>query len=326
MTNKQELSFDYINFVKPGTRDIESPFGLLQRAALIVCELSEQFIVDEVETKGLFGYTWSAKLHGKYITEDGEEKTEHVGFIAAGGNEGSTFFNFTGKAMKYIHAPHLKTILEREKSRLTRVDICFDDHEGERTPFDVQEAYKNGQFKNRGQNPSHSLAGPWDNPDKWEQGLTYYVGNRKNGKMFRCYHKGRELGNPESNWVRHEVEYRRANKREIPLDILERPRDYFVSAYPWLEWAADAETMNAGLVRQEAQKITLNHIVHHAKRSYGKLFHFLHKKLHMDAEQILTKLRQYGSPERIDERYIWDVSGCPELERFCPSTGEILTT
>jgi phage replication initiation protein len=295
-----EIQFDYLNFVIPSQGEVEeSPFKLLNRAGATVTQLSPYLLLDEIQPKGLHGYTWSAAIIDR-------ESKDRVGFVAAGGNSGTVYFNFTGSAQKHLFHPDIKDLLERTKGRLTRVDLCFDDMDGNRTPFDVQKAYINGEFKNRGQNPSHSMAGSWDNPAKWGEGLTYYIGNRKNGKMFRCYHKGRQLGESSSNWVRHEVEYRRANKREIPLEILIDPRSYFVSAYPWLRWAANEDSTHVSLVRQQTQSISLGHLLHHAKRSYGRLLHFLSGHLQIEPELIVKKLSKLGTPERLDKRYLWE--------------------
>src|SRR5438309_783047 len=60
-------------------------------------------------------------------------------------------------------------------------------------------------------------------------GCTFYVGARANGKMFRGYEKGRQLGDAQSNWFRVEVEFR-AKDRLIPLDVLTDPTPYLAGS------------------------------------------------------------------------------------------------
>ncbi len=48
---------------------------------------------------------------------------------------------------------------------------------------------------------------------------------------MRIYEKGKQLGDPESPWVRWELELHNTD-REIPFDVLLQPGRYVAGAYP----------------------------------------------------------------------------------------------
>jgi phage replication initiation protein len=198
----------------------------------------------------------------------------------------------------------LRDLIARNGGRLTRVDIAFDDLEGERTVHDVREAYRAGEFKNRGQNPRSQMVGPWDEPEHWGAGLTYYVGTKSSGKQLCAYEKGRQLGDESSPWVRFEVRLGRLKDREIPLDALTDPASYFVGAYEWLSWARQADSAPRGRVSQLKAQITLRHLVFHCRRSYGKLVDVLRKELLMDADTIVSGITKIGTPGRLNREYV----------------------
>ena len=129
-------------------------------------------------------------------------------------------------------------------------------------------------------------------------GHTFYVGTRESGKMLRAYAKGQQLGDQESPWVRLEVELRNS-QRLIPLAILIDPDAYFAGAYPALEdidMSATPEPI-ATLVRNTAAA-TLTGLIHHAKRSYGKLIHVMRAIGYAPAE-IIDRLALEGAPSRL---------------------------
>lgn len=289
---------DFLSFTFPVPTDL-TPHRILSRAAQTVCGFGMYMHVGDVEERGRHGYTFSSPVID-------QQTGEPVGFIAAGGrNHGSCLVSITGAGCHLFDPERVALFLDRVGGRITRIDIAVDDYEGKRTPHTVREAYLAGQFRLRGQNPIPGQAGPWDNPDKWGEGLTYYVGKRGNGKMLRCYHKGREQGDPTSNWVRFEVELRR-NYRDVSTEVLRDPLAAFVSAYPWLQWAAEeAELQSIGFLRREKTRANLRHLLHHASRSYGKLLDMMDKKIGVPVDQLFEALKRPGKPSRVDDRYYW---------------------
>lgn len=295
---KYQAALDYLTFTFPVPLDL-NPYQVLRRAAATVSGFGMFIGLGDIEEKGKFGYSFSLPLHDN-------QTGEAAGFIAAGGsNAGSCMVSITGQGCPLIDPRRVADFLERVGGRLTRVDLAVDDYDGKRTPHDVRAAYLAGEFKMRGQNPTPGQAGPWDNPEQWGSGLTYYVGKRGSGKMLRAYDKGKEQGDPNSNWTRFEVELRR-NYRDLDLEILRDPHAAFLSAYPWLEWAATEENARPiGFLRREKGRANVRHLMFHARRSYGKLLHMLHSVLKCNKEATFDALCRLGLPSRVDERYYW---------------------
>ena len=106
-----------------------------------------------------------------------------------------------------------------------------------------------------------------------------YVGSRKNGKIMRCYEKGKQLGDKKSKWFRSELEIH-GKKRVIPFDILTKPTSYFIAAYPYNKELIDAAKKHFGdctplsavtfpSVKREAQ-ITLRRAIQVLKHQFGR--------------------------------------------------------
>jgi len=279
---------DYLSFTLPD--HLIPGFGherCRQMAGLLVGSLPE-FEFEESE-KGLYGYTHSGSiLVGGTL----------VGRIATGGNSGTIFIELTGKGTYFIDAPSWADWLDRIGARLSRIDLAHDDYLGSHTVHDVRDAYKRGEFKNRGQNPSCSLAGSWDNPDKWSEGLTYYVGKRDSGRMLRAYDKGKEQGDPTSPWVRFEVEFRRQRERPLVTDMLRRPAEYYKGAYAWLAWVDESVPVVLDRVHLAA-KITYEALIGYAKTAYGKLINVM-EEVCGSADEIIDLLRVDGIPRRLE--------------------------
>jgi len=66
-----------------------------------------------------------------------------------------------------------------------------------------------------------------------EKGITDAVGVRTGDLYLRRYDKGKAEGDPNSTWVRVELEMK-SKDTVLPLDVLVRPEAYFCQ-YPWLE-------------------------------------------------------------------------------------------
>jgi phage replication initiation protein len=124
-------------------------------------------------------------------------------------------------------------------ARITRVDLAYDDYHGEDVSVDCLETvYDLGLFNCGGRNPDIEQRGNWKNPNG--KGRTLYVGNRTNGKFFRGYEKGKQLGDKSSAWVRLETEFKSVD-RVIPFDILLRAGEYLAAAYPALAWISERQ-------------------------------------------------------------------------------------
>jgi DNA relaxase NicK len=282
-----KVFLDYLSFTLPpnavpgyGDHRLVKVFELLNN--------SMPELTADIRNKGMFGYTHSAAL---YIAG------EQVGLIATGGNSGTTYVQLSGHATAWLNPRAWAGWLEESRARINRVDLAHDDYLGTRTVDSVREAYLADQFKSRGQNPTSSAVGPWDDPTQWDKGRTYYIGKRENGKMLRVYEKGKQLGKSDSPWVRFEVEFRRQKDKPLPPDMLRRMEGYFSGAYAWLEWVSAANPTKLDRVKQEV-KISYESLVNYARTAYGKLIHVM-KTVCDTPDQIIEALRVEGVPKRL---------------------------
>jgi len=184
-----------------------------------------------------FGITEVCKL-GKNFYERSYVLGDGWGYICHGGQRNTVLVMLSGagcSAAAKDWEKRLYDFLEGAKgnnARITRADLSYDDFTGSQVSVDaINEAHTNGEFNNGGRNPVSEMRGDWKNPNG--AGRTFYVGTRRNGKFFRGYEKGRQLGDKSSEWVRLEVEFK-AVDRDIPFDVLLNTGDYFSAAYPFL--------------------------------------------------------------------------------------------
>ena len=261
----------------------------LAHGAHIAQQVNESVDFGEWEEKGLHGFTFTSKL---------TVQNEVVGYVASGGQHGKVMVQLSGTGCLGVDWRGTHDLLERLGAKLTRIDVCVDCMEGEHTVHEVREAYQSSQFDKRGQRPTCELRGPWDNPEKWGDGLSYYVGKATNGLGYVAYEKGKQLGDPTSKWVRHECRWGSTSKKKIPLEILLKPYDYMAKAYEYLAWVEHAEPVESTHYHIQKERIKLNDLIHWAKQSYGKLFNVL-KTVGHSKEQIFDLLKTAGAPKRL---------------------------
>lgn len=150
-------------------------------------------------------------------------------------------------------------------ARLTRIDIAADDFAGAYPVAWALEQYEAGNFDRRGQRPKARLIDDMGN----RTGKTLYVGSRMSENQLRVYEKGREQGDPASEWVRYEGEFHASNRRELPLEMLVDPAPYLVGAYPVLEFVGGIGER----LRVAAAEVAANCVraVTHFRRQYGPM-------------------------------------------------------
>jgi phage replication initiation protein len=149
---------------------------------------------------------------------------------------------------------------------------------------DAVRFYQTGQFNAGGNKPSCNQTGNWIAPDG--TGRTFYVGRRRNGKLLRVYEKGKQLGDPESPWVRWELELDNRD-RIVPWEVLLEPGKYVAGAYPCMGWV------------KEQQSRIRTHLCEHARRGYGRLLGIM-EKVEGGPDKVLEKLKRPGKPARLD--------------------------
>lgn len=237
----------------------------------------------------------------------------HVGLIEMGGDatarEGGTIatarIELTGDGCRLYsaagcgHAKRwllLRAKLESCAGRLTRIDVCADDLTGLYPISVAQQWWQSGEFDNRGQRPKGKLHDDFDSGD----GKTLEIGSRKSEKFMRVYEKGRQLGDPESPWVRFEAEFKSSQRKELTLDILRDPAAYLLGAYPILKFI-DAVASRID-VTDAANAATWKSARRHIKRQYGATLHFILKHTRTadgrpDAEATLRVIETLTSPK-----------------------------
>lgn len=169
----------------------------------------------------------------------------------------------------------LRAKLERVATMLTRIDIAFDDFDGKRDLALARCMYEVGEF-------DYTFAGERKRPqargfDDYGsgKGCTFYVGHSSSEKQLRVYEKGRQLGDPDSPWVRWELQMRSSTRKRITLEVLTDPLAYMRGAFACLDFVASC--MARLEVRGEVSKATAKSVLRHAKRMYGATFYMLRR-------------------------------------------------
>lgn len=160
-----------------------------------------------------------------------------AGYVLAGGRSAqqanTVHFNLFGGACMHLTPERLAALadmIEEKGGWITRCDLALDVWQGLDVAT-VQAAWADGLFDVRGKRPSQREIGGWSSGHS----RTFEVGSRGTGKLLRAYEKGDQLFGPEADdpWVRLEVEFR-SSHRILDIDLLRKPANYFVGAYPWL--------------------------------------------------------------------------------------------
>lgn len=248
--------------------------------------------VSGTEGRGLFGFQTGVKLRA-YL---GGSMVD-VGALAFGGESqrGRWMLQLTGKGCGLVvDWAALQELLEGLEAKVTRCDLACDFLSGEYTVDDAVRMHGEGGFTGSGRPPSTEVAGDWLDGLR---GRTLYIGKGTNGKMLRVYEKGIQLGDIGSPWVRYEVQLG-ARDREIPLEVLTEPTKYFAGCYPCLAAMVEEAAEKIPTTQTEA-KVSLSHLLYHAKRCYGKLFDVLAKLGGADNTELVEEVRIVGIPRRL---------------------------
>lgn len=247
-----------------------------------------------------------------------------VGTVGIGGQNNTVFVGITGTGCLYAlngWESRLYTYLDSfaVDARITRIDLAFDDFDGKFSSFaqcDEAESQKLFMLPKARNRPAVRYAGEYKHNDPLNKGLTIYVGNRNNGKIFRGYEKGKQLGDENSAWFRSEVEIHN-KKLEIPLDILLTPTTYFAGFYPYCFELVDTAKKSVGddipqfvervtTLKKEGQ-ISLSKAIDIIRHQFGKYIKTLGDLFTVDDapdyqkiyESIITSQKKDYVPKRI---------------------------
>ena len=268
------VCIDYLSFTVPGG-EVEA----------IVSEAQAFLGVSTVEDRGrgMFGYRSSLDLGG-------------YGVIAYGGEaqRGTVLVSINGEGCRRIaDLGRFRTWGESLGSRITRLDICADDHES--VSLDIPRAYQawhDGLFKVGGRPPK---ARRIDDCGSGE-GCTLYVGSREGGKLCRVYEKGKALGDATSKWTRAEVELR-AKDRVIPWEAVTDPAPFLAGSYPYFSFLS----LVAERIRtiKHATEISIEAVARWVKLAAGKSINVLLDHLDGDYAGLVVAVRRDGVPKRL---------------------------
>ena len=169
-------------------------------------------------------------------------------------------------------------------AKITRCDIAVDDLSGSHSVTDAVLLYSEGAFSSGGRLPYSRMI-----TSSHAKGDTFYVGSRANGKLCRIYEKGKQLGDPSSLWVRHELELR-SKDRVIPFDVLVDPIPFFRGAYPvaysWLP-----SFVSVKIPTKSRFRITFSRLHTHVSRQSGRFINYLLSFSDMSPSDIVDFLR-----------------------------------
>lgn len=195
--------------------------------------------------------------------------------------------------------------------RISRIDMAADYYENGPTHAEFEAAYHRGEFVRQKRHiespdswPNYQVYGCVHTNRGMQAGITDAVGVRTSDLYLRRYDKGRQLGDPNSTWVRVELEMKNKDTF-IPLDVLLHPEIYFCQ-YPWLGSLRDSTAMKLETKRQRAE-ITVEASKKIIKQQFGKYLRVLRGLADSD-EQLLEQLQS-------DDENAWP----PRLAKIAPS-------
>lgn len=253
-----------------------------------------------VQCLRIFGFGITSRREGganfyrdSYVLGDG------WGMVCHGGQRGTVLVTLSGQGCAAA-APgweaRLQLFLEESSpynSRITRCDLSYDDYDGEMDIEDLDMMYEAGLFNCGGRMPDIEFRGNWKRPNG--KGRTVYVGNRKNGKFFRGYEKGKQLGDPTSPWVRLECELKSVD-RMIPFDVLTRAGQYLAATYPALGFISRHQERI--LTTQKTMQVAYKSMVGWLKTQAGAAINAM-LEIEGTAEAVISAIRRDAIPSRL---------------------------
>lgn len=218
-------------------------------------------------------------------------------------------FNIPGHCCSYFDFQKLSVLAEAVDAKITRCDVAVDDFSGKFSVHRAHCLYAKGAFmsngKSHGSMPKFSKVS--SGRGKESGGKTFYVGDRKNGKMLRVYEKGLQMQcekNPK--WVRWEVQF--GNKdRILPWAILRDPSSFFLGSYAPIQKLFKDKLVNPTALYIKTDydgkaSRTLNELAKNLRIQYGKTLSVLVAKsanTAFSAFDIVRVLSREGAPSSL---------------------------
>jgi phage replication initiation protein len=182
------------------------------------------FVVGPVVEKFVNYCPWSARILGP----DGEP----AGHFCISGDSSRVMIDLTGAGCRWVSDwAAVADVLASYGARLSHVDCAVDDYDGSVVNLAQLKAMaESGRFKNDGAGAPPTASFHDDMGSN--RGCSLYVGQRGH-KQLNCYEKGKQLGDPDSDYVRVEVRLygKHLKGKTLPYDVLTRPMAYVTGAY-----------------------------------------------------------------------------------------------
>jgi phage replication initiation protein len=251
--------------------------------------------------KGMFGYESS---HDVMVWMNGEFL--RIGILAAGGSTtGNTIMvDMSGQGCSFVNDwQAVYATLQDLDARITRADTALDLLEGF-TLDQFDDLYFAGEFNCGGRIPTRRYVEGGDSRNQYGHGRTLYLGKKANGKELCIYEKGKQLGDPDSEWLRIEIRFGNRD-RVIPHDIVLDPTKYFAGGFIALEKLVDSiaqkiKTEQKDIVVEE-RTIVLKRLTHFLVAAYGKTLYQLAAEINFDYKALYDMLHVVGVPRRLEK-------------------------
>jgi phage replication initiation protein len=289
---------DYLRFTFLPSASISESLEQLRRYFKLWFPLPVNFVHS---TKGIFGYESS---HDVMVWINGEFM--RIAIVAAGGSTaGNTMMvDMSGQGCSLVEDwQAVFATLQDLDARITRVDTALDLMEGF-TLDQFDDLYFAGEFNCGGRIPSRRYIEGGNSHDPYSNGRTLYLGKKANGKELCIYEKGKQLGNPESEWLRLEI--RHGNRdRVIPHDVVLDPTGYFAGGFIALKDLVDSIARKIKTDQRdiaiEERTIVLKRLTHYLVAAYGKTLYQLAQELNFDYQALYDLLHVVGVPRRLEK-------------------------
>lgn len=324
---QSKVFIDQLTFVFSVESFIENCLGIDSK------ELSSRdiaiynFIVHQIFTylKAIFGFSSYQKrdrglnrYQHSYSIGASDNELVNYGTICIGGNNDTCCIVITGMGCNVANNDwelRLHNFAQQLGSsfRISRIDVTRDFFQGEYTVDDAERDYLEGGYTLSKVTPICDKQGAdWFN-NNTNSGRTFYIGSRKNSsRLVRVYEKGKQLGDPDSCWVRLEVCYRRRDL-VLPIDMLINPTAY-VSEYLAIRKALFSLSDKPKSIDVKSKKLQLS--FERAKiiyaRQSGRWINFL-IKLGRTSDEIIKELTKHLKPDQIPKRFD------PRCYLLCPT-------
>ncbi len=268
----------------------------LDTVAYTISEELEQVIgfgIDsEAKAKNRYDYTYNLKFNAGTISLGGQNDTV---LIMING-KGCTYGEF---AWQYHICDFMRTL---HRLKITRLDLAFDDLEGEViSPQWADEQDDLGGFAWTNRYPETEKRGDWKRPNG--KGLSFYVGAPTSSKRCVFYEKGKQLGDKNSKWNRCELRLK-GKHYHIPIEAIESPTKYFITAYPCFEKLFDCSDITPTKVEliKRSETINIYKSIEILKHQYGKHLYAYQEHFNVEKEDIYNLLIQGKNefPKRMD--------------------------